>query len=270
MKRTGAALLLTMAVLAVGCAVGETQPATHVTDVGATLTGKVRNSEDVLTRYRFEYGPTEAYGSATPWRETEIGSGATRVAETVGGLPHAALRHFRLCASDANGRGVCGADRTLTTTDGKDSVVGEGLLVEGEPPATGDFSASVDARSGPSGAAPSGRAVRSPGALSPHIPDGGRVTCLKVFGDRATVGFATEPTGTNPNPTDGGMIFIKDNGPTGDYLNHRWEATPPTTCPTATDDFFIAAPAGSDPPFAALVSGDFQVHDHLDSAPSAR
>jgi hypothetical protein len=256
LTRAAALAAVALATLLAGCGIGQTGPASRVTDVGATLGGKARNTEAGATRWRFEYGPSPTYGNATPWRESGT------VEETIGGLAHGTTHHFRLCAADEHGRGVCGADAEFTTSTGDDSVVGHGLLVKGDPPATGDFSATVDAHSGASGAAPRGTAVRSPGQLSPHIPDRGTVTCLRVDGNRATIGFATDPSDADPEPDGGGLIYIKDNGTTGDYLNHGWEPVPPTTCPAATDDKFIAAPPGFDPPFAALIAGDFQVHDH--------
>jgi hypothetical protein len=252
--------------LSAGCGLGETREAVRVTDEAATLTGTVRNTEEGVTRYRFQYGPTTAYDGATPWRELDGPANGREVSEVLGGLEHGVLRHFRLCASDARGRGTCGADRTFTTTVDRDSAVGEGVLSD---LGTTTFSATVDAHSGPGGAAPSGSASALPGQVVPQVADAGAVSCLRILGDRATIGVDVEPVDSTGEHR-GRLIFIRDNGPSGDYLNHVATATPPTVCPLATDDRFIAAPAGQTPPFAALVSGDFQVHDHPASSPSAR
>ena len=265
MKRRRVAVVA-VAALSAGCGVGETQPATHVTDVAATLTGKVRNTEDGLTRYRFEYGTTTAYGSATPWRATEIQGTANYASDVAGGLAHGTLYHYRLCAQDETGRGVCGKDETLTTTDGLDSVVGDGVLLD---LGITNYAAALDAHSDPGGAAPRGSAWTLPGSLVPRVADSGDVTCLRVEGNRATVGFDITPI-IGDDPSGGALVFVKDNGADPDYMTHTTVATAPTTCPAATDDrFLFPAPPGVPPAALPLASGDFQVHDHPDSSSSA-
>lgn len=265
MKLRGIAVIAAAAAVA-GCGVGQTKSAILVTDEAATLTGRIGNTQERATRYRFEHGPTTDYGSATPWRETVIEGESDEVSEVLGGLDHGALRHFRLCAVNVRGYGWCGADRSFTTTVDRDSAVGSGVLSD---LGTTTFSAAVDAHSGPGGAAPSGTASALPGQVVPRVSDAGSVSCLRILGDRATIGVDVEPVDSTGEHR-GRLIFIRDNGPSGDYLNHVATAAPPTTCPIATDDRFIAAPAGQTPPFAALITGDFQVHDHPASSPSAR
>ena len=70
-------------------------------------------------------------------------------------------------------------------------------------------------------------------------------------------------------PHTGRVIYVKDNGPAGDYLAHYERDTPPATCLEATDDKFISETPGQ-PPFAALIAGDFQVHDHPSGTSSRR
>ncbi len=265
--KTVRAAVVVVAALSAGCGVGETLSATRATDVGATLTGNVRNTEDGLTRYRFEYGPTEAYGSTTPWRSTEMPGAFKYVSDVAGGLAHGTLYHYRLCAQDEFGRGACGKHQTLATTDGLDSVVGEGVLLD---LGITNYAAALDAHSGSGGAAPRGSAWILPGSLVPRVADSGVVTCLRVEGTRATVGFDITPI-SGDDPSGGALVFVKDNGADPDYMTHTTVATPPTTCPAATDDrFLFPAPPGVPPAFLPLASGDFQVHDHPDSSPSAR
>jgi hypothetical protein len=89
-----------------------TGPAGVVTEQSATLTGSV-NANGVPTIYWFEYGPTTAYGSATP--ATDAGSGgAVAATATVGGLTPATTYHYRLVATNS-GVTTKGADRTFST-----------------------------------------------------------------------------------------------------------------------------------------------------------
>ncbi len=89
-----------------------TGPAAAVTEQSATLTGSV-NANGVPTIYWFEYGPTTAYGSATP--ATDAGSGgAVAATATLGGLAPATTYHYRLVAANS-GVTTKGGDRTLTT-----------------------------------------------------------------------------------------------------------------------------------------------------------
>ena len=84
------------------------------------------------------------------------------------------------------------------------------------------YGASVFATSKPGGRAPvTGDASVSPGSYYFKIPDGGAVTCLRVKGNRAAVGFVAEPLdlGQDPPPVPvPRLILIEDNGPTGDRL----------------------------------------------------
>ena len=223
--------------------------ATRATDVGATLTGNVRNTEDGLTRYRFEYGPTEAYGSTTPWRSTEMPGAFKYVSDVAGGLAHGTLYHYRLCAQDEFGRGACGKP------------------IRPWPPRTGSTRSSAKACSSISASRtmprPSTRTAARwsgargsawilPGSLVPRVADSGVVTCLRVEGTRATVGFDITPI-SGDDPSGGALVFVKDNGADPDYMTHTTVATPPTTCPAATDDrFLFPAPPGVPPAFLPL------------------
>jgi hypothetical protein len=89
-----------------------TGPAGTVTDHSATLNGSV-NASGAPTAYHFEYGPSTAYGSATPSADAGSG-GVVAAAATVAGLSPATTYHYRLVATNAGGV-VKGADQTLTT-----------------------------------------------------------------------------------------------------------------------------------------------------------
>jgi hypothetical protein len=89
-----------------------TGPAGALSEQSATLTGSV-SANGVPTIYWFEYGPTTAYGSATP--ATDAGSGgAVAATATLGGLTPATTYHYRLVAANS-GVTTNGADRTFTT-----------------------------------------------------------------------------------------------------------------------------------------------------------
>lgn len=89
-----------------------TGPATDITDRSATLSGSV-DPNGAHTGYRFEYGPTTAYGSTTP--EADGGEvGTIAAAATLGALSPATTYHYRLVATNAGGTSK-GADRTFTT-----------------------------------------------------------------------------------------------------------------------------------------------------------
>jgi hypothetical protein len=90
-----------------------TGPASAVTDQAGTLAGTV-NSKGATTSYRFEYGPTTAYGSSTS--DSDAGSGLTDVpaSASVAGLAPETTYHYRVVASNAGGV-VYGADQTFTT-----------------------------------------------------------------------------------------------------------------------------------------------------------
>ncbi len=78
-----------------------------------TLNGSV-NPEGHSTTYRFEYGPTTAYGSSTA--ATAAGSGQATGAATagIGGLSPATTYHYRLVATNAVGPSTT-ADAVFTT-----------------------------------------------------------------------------------------------------------------------------------------------------------
>lgn len=256
----GLALVLVLS----ACASGRTGEATEVTDRSAVLTGTVGDVGSGTVRYWFEYGTTTSYGSETPRRTVEVPDARTRpsVLETVDGLAGSTTYHLRLCARNSRGRGICGGDRTFTTTAGRDSVTGTGTVLS-IPELGYAYGAELDASSDPDGTDPRGRGLTGPGALYFRLVDAGDVTCLQVDGNRATIGFEADPVdfGQPPEtPTPSKLVFVEDNGPAGDRLNHRTVAEAPTVCPAATDADFAPLPIGGGVP-PILTTGDFVVRD---------
>jgi hypothetical protein len=93
----------------------ETQPATGVTATGATLVGTV-NPRGSETKYYFDYGSTEAYGTKTA--EASGGSGTSNVEATkaITGLVEDQTYHFRVVATNSFGT-TLGKDVTFKTPE---------------------------------------------------------------------------------------------------------------------------------------------------------
>jgi streptogramin lyase len=91
----------------------ETKPATSIGKTEATVKGIV-NPRGLETKYDFEYGTTEAYGSKTA--EASAGSGTSNVEEskTITGLTAGTKYYFRIVASNTKGT-VEGLPDTFTT-----------------------------------------------------------------------------------------------------------------------------------------------------------
>jgi hypothetical protein len=157
-----------------------TGPASSVTDHSAVLSGSV-NPNGASTSYRFEYGPTTAYGSSTPAVGAGSGTGAVTAGTTLSGLSPAATYHYRLVATSVGGTST-GADQTFTT---------------GTPPAPPSSSPSSPSSPAPtppssSTAAPTAPTGTSPFAgvklVSSRLSFGGRSITLKLSCPAETVG----------------------------------------------------------------------------------
>jgi hypothetical protein len=118
--------------------------------------------------------------------------------------------------------------------------VGEDFVVRSFP-APGAF-LTIDAHSGPSGENPRGevRAVSRLGAET------GRVTCLSVTVNRATVGVAFPTVG-------GGFFFVEDNDGGGE---DRF-----TGAGTPTGEAPSVCPTNPPRPLDPILNGDITVHD---------
>jgi hypothetical protein len=106
------ALALPCAAQAASAPTVTTGGAANVTPVSVRLTGTV-DPNGATTTYQFQYGPTIAYGAATP-EATVSGDGKKTVTFDVVGLAPATRYHYRLIATNA--RGVArGGDKTFRT-----------------------------------------------------------------------------------------------------------------------------------------------------------
>ena len=90
--------------------------AIEVTTARATLLATI-DPRSQATTYRFEYGPTTAYGESVPTPDAALsddGEGGVAVAVVVSGLEPATTYHFRVVAHNAGGTSY-GSDQTFTT-----------------------------------------------------------------------------------------------------------------------------------------------------------
>ncbi len=80
------------------------------------------------TAYRFEYGPTSAYGASIPVPDKDIGNGlegAASVSQQLTGLQPGTTYHYRVVASNALGR-TASTDQTFTTLPPQPPIVATG------------------------------------------------------------------------------------------------------------------------------------------------
>ncbi len=80
------------------------------------------------TAYRFEYGPTNAYGASVPVPDQDIGNGLdgpVTVARQLTGLQAGTTYHYRVAASNALGQ-TAGPDQTFTTLPPRPPIVATG------------------------------------------------------------------------------------------------------------------------------------------------
>jgi hypothetical protein len=84
--------------------------------VSETKLGALVNPGGIQATYRFEYGPTSAYGSSTPFPEGSVGEGleSHAVWASASGLEAGMVYHYRVVASSELGT-VYGPDQTFTT-----------------------------------------------------------------------------------------------------------------------------------------------------------
>ena len=72
------------------------------------------NPNAIATSYRFDYGPTAAYGTSTPTQSAGAGSSSQAVFAALNGLTPRVTYHFRIVATSASGI-TSGGDLTFTT-----------------------------------------------------------------------------------------------------------------------------------------------------------
>jgi hypothetical protein len=89
--------------------------ATAITGETARLNATV-DPNGSLTYYRFQYGPTDAYGYSTSFLSAGSGTTAVNVSEDIAGLSPGSTYHFRIEAyNGASTSHVFGSDSTFTT-----------------------------------------------------------------------------------------------------------------------------------------------------------
>ncbi len=84
--------------------------------------GALVNPGGIQTDYRFEYGPTDAYGSSTPFPEGSVGEGvqSRAVWASASGLTPGSSYHYRVVATNELGT-VYGPDQTFTTPSAEEA-----------------------------------------------------------------------------------------------------------------------------------------------------
>jgi hypothetical protein len=92
-----------------------TGEASNVAETSASIAGTV-NPDSIATTYRFEYGTSTAYGSASPSSPASVGSDATihNLSANLTGLTPSTTYHYRIAATNANGTNY-GHDKTFRT-----------------------------------------------------------------------------------------------------------------------------------------------------------
>jgi subtilisin family serine protease len=135
--RTGRRLNVLGALLADPPPVASTGSASSVAATEATL-GGIIGSRCARTTWRFEYGPTPAYGASTPAVTSGTVDRSGPVAATIGGLEPATTYHYRLVGV-RGGQRFAGADATFATADApRDGTSTQRTETIPAPPATGD------------------------------------------------------------------------------------------------------------------------------------
>jgi hypothetical protein len=225
--------------LILGGCYGSTEPAVNVGVDRATLTADgTANAGDA--HVYFEYWPTAQPASvfATIGKDVPGGSSgkySEPTANSFRGLAPGTEYSYRVCAKDQGvPNGACAQTRTFTTVlPAGDLVRGDYMTVLGGI----DHSASVDAHSDASGAN-AGGTMTLPGDKKPS-PSGtfsGNVTCLRVQGNRATVGAVGSDNG---QPTTA-LFEVVDNDALwiGGADQVDWTETPGSTAPDCSTGSF--------------------------------
>jgi len=205
-----------------------TDPATGVTNTGATLNGTITpNDPDNGASYTFSWGQTTAYGNDVNGT-TSPGATPQSVSTTLSGLAPSTTYHYVLCATNAPappGGTTCGSDQSFTTPDAPAVVAGaatgvttSGATLAGTVNPNGATTSAAfrygTSCSGPAwttgcssvSAAPSPGSGRSPVSVS---------TTLSALAAGATFHYtlcATNTYGTNCDPTD--HTFVTNQPPT--------------------------------------------------------
>jgi hypothetical protein len=247
-RRLAAAVVATVVLLAAaGCEYGEATGVSDVTDISATLHGTV-HSTDLLPEYWFEYddaprhveGQGLVFASRTFGGEWACCGPMLTATDVAGGLRPDTTYHYRFCIRTEDGRGMCGAPKTFRTKPDDRDVVAGSVAVPIAPELGAAHAVSVSVRAEPDGSVPVGRVSRLMGTYYFRYPDAGAATCLRIVGNRAAIGFVAE------------IVYVEDNGATGDRFTHELTAAAPLDCPD---------PSTTTLPWMTAVQGDITITD---------
>ena len=128
--------------LASGCSLGDSKPATDVSDVSATLNADVGSNQAGEVTYWFRYGETTTYDTVTPDRTVTFPQGHNAngpkipVSQSISGLEPETTYHFQICTSpgaQAGSRGCAPQNRTFTTAAALDISAEPGLYPAFDP-----------------------------------------------------------------------------------------------------------------------------------------
>jgi len=195
------AWILFSGLLLAGC-YGSTDPAGELGSETARLNAH-GTADNGAAASRFEYWVTgTSQVNRTEDRHWPAGASGP-ISEKVARLYAGRAYSFRICGKDDSASAfACANTRTFTTAAPvQDSAVGQW----GSSP---HFTGSVNAHSGPSGQS-------ATGTLSYRLSFSafaGKVTCLRVGGNRATVGGVGELPGS-PGASETMLLTVVDNGP---------------------------------------------------------
>jgi hypothetical protein len=241
-----------------GCEFGEASGVSHVTDISATLHGTV-HSTDPTPRYWFEYDPDPTvvdgvliFAHKSFENEWACCGPMTSASMDVSGLTPDTTYHYRFCIETETGGGTCGAPDSFTTRPANRDVVDGVVSIPIMPQLGYVDGVSVRVRAEPDSTLPVGRASRIPGSYYFRVEDEGEATCLRISGNRAAVGFVDSGAYSGePGPPQ--VVFVEDNGPTGDRFGHLIVDEVPTECPD---------PATAEVTWKTATYGDVTVIDH--------
>jgi hypothetical protein len=222
-----------------------TDPASSVGSTSARLHGRV-NPQGCSTTYRFQYGPTTAYGSQTALHSAGSGKSYVSEAATITGLAPNATYHYRIIAT--NSGGMTGAqDGTFTTgcaaplavTDPASAVTGVGAILNGRVDPRG-CSTTYRFQYGRTSSYGNATPVQSAGAGSGYAT------------------FSAPITGLAPHTTYHFRIIAADSAGTTHGKDMRF--TTPSRC-TAGSGF---GPLASTDPASAISSSGATLNGHVD------
>jgi hypothetical protein len=218
---------LALSAIAVGavvssCAVGVRQPATDITATSATLNGKVLSTAGGPGSYRFIYTDSAGKVGRTAAVPIEFESGVSySVSAPVSALDPGARYRYVACAEDGENPAnpFCSPEQTFTTdlAPARDAVTGQATDCLPGPVPDSCFSSiglSVDARSDPGGAQPSGTVSWFDNGGSPDstISTSTEVTCLAVNGNVAVIGVAGTSSFFGTTVPTAGLVRVADLG----------------------------------------------------------